>query len=167
MKNKMLRIMFAMFAVTLLLSGLSTPTVSHASTVSILGDSGGGGASRCFASDKSGTLKSGSKILLPGGNSNYGYCHIQELHMVKKGGSYKGKTQFNKFLDEGQLFSVAKSIVDSGTNGDSTKKGNYVKEKYVSSLNQNVRVIYTTYKGSKYKYSITSAYPIKRITHPK
>ena len=56
--------------------------------------------------------------------------------------------------------SIAEKVINEGEDGTNNKSGNYVKEKYISSLNQEVRVVYTDYRGKDYDYSVTTMYPI-------
>lgn len=74
--------------------------------------------------------------------------------------NYHGKSQFSKYLSEKQAMSVAEEVINEGEDGTNNKSGNYVKEKYISSLNQEVRVVYTDYRGKDYDYSVTTMYPI-------
>ncbi|WP_342399329.1 hypothetical protein NST20_09340 [Weizmannia sp. FSL W8-0676] len=126
------------------------------------GSSGGAGATRCWGVDQTVKLDSGKKLFLAGGDKYYGYCHIQIYHMAKVGSrTYKGKSQFSKFMGEKRTIEVAKEVIDHGKKGKVNKAGNHVREKYVKSLKQTVRVVYRNSSSKKHDYSITTMYPIK------
>ncbi|NCG69423.1 hypothetical protein GWJ21_16695 [Bacillus coagulans] len=94
------------------------------------GSSGGGGATRCWGVDQTVRLNSGKKLFLSGGDQYYGYCHINIYHMAKVGsGTYKGKSQFSKFMSEKTTIKVAKDVIDHGKKGKVNKAGNHVREK--------------------------------------
>ncbi|MEE3895650.1 hypothetical protein [Priestia megaterium] len=117
-------------------------------------------SNQCSAETQSDRLFTGKELVLQEGNDKYGYCHII-AHMQKPGvDNYKGKSQFSKYLNEKQAMSVAEEVINEGEDGTNNKSGNYVKEKYISSLNQEVRVVYTDYRGKDYDYSVTTMYPI-------
>lgn len=114
----------------------------------------------CSAETQSDRLFTGKELVLQEGNDKYGYCHIV-AHMQKPGAdNYHGKSQFSKYLSEKQAMSVAEEVINEGEDGTNNKSGNYVKEKYISTLNQEVRVVYTDYRGKDYDYSVTTMYPI-------
>ncbi|MEI4525979.1 hypothetical protein [Priestia megaterium] len=117
-------------------------------------------SNQCSAETQSDRLFTGKELVLQEGNDKYGYCHII-AHMQKPGvDNYQGKSQFSKYLNEKQAMSVAEEVINEGEDGTNNKSGNYVKEKYISSLNQEVRVVYTDYRGKDYDYSVTTMYPI-------
>jgi len=117
-------------------------------------------SNQCSAETQSDRLFTGKELVLQEGNDKYGYCHII-THMQKPGiDNYQGKSQFSKYLNEKQAMSVAEEVINEGEDGTNNKSGNYVKEKYISSLNQEVRVVYTDYRGKDYDYSVTTMYPI-------
>lgn len=117
-------------------------------------------SNQCSAETQSDRLFTGKELVLQEGNDKYGYCHII-AHMQKAGvDNYQGKSQFSKYLNEKQAMSVAEEVINEGEDGTNNKSGNYVKEKYISSLNQEVRVVYTDYRGKDYDYSVTTMYPI-------
>ncbi|MEW4278272.1 hypothetical protein [Priestia megaterium] len=117
-------------------------------------------SNECSAETQSDRLFTGKELVLQEGNDKYGYCHIV-AHMQKPGAdNYHGKSQFSKYLNEKQAMSIAEKVINEGENGTNNKSGNYVKEKYISSLNQEVRVVYTDYRGKDYDYSVTTMYPI-------
>jgi hypothetical protein len=109
-------------------------------------------SNQCSAETQSDRLFTGKELVLQEGNDKYGYCHIL-AHMQKPGAdNYHGKSQFSKYLNEKQAMSIAEEVINEGEDGTNNKSGNYVKEKYVSSLNQYVRVVYTDYRGKDYDY---------------
>ncbi|AKP78432.1 hypothetical protein P4629_08820 [Priestia aryabhattai] len=117
-------------------------------------------SNECSAETQSDRLFTGKELVLQEGNDKYGYCHIV-AHMQKPGAdNYHGKSQFSKYLNEKQAMSIAEEVINEGEDGTNNKSGNYVKEKYISSLNQEVRVVYTDYRGKDYDYSVTTMYPI-------
>ncbi|AUO10277.1 LPS export ABC transporter periplasmic protein LptC [Priestia megaterium] len=117
-------------------------------------------SNQCSAETQSDRLFTGKELVLQEGNDKYGYCHIV-AHMQQPGAdNYHGKSQFSKYLNEKQAMSVAEEVINEGDDGTNNKSGNYVKEKYISSLNQEVRVVYTDYRGKDYDYSVTTMYPI-------
>jgi hypothetical protein len=117
-------------------------------------------SNECSAETQSDRLFTGKELVLQEGNDKYGYCHIV-AHMQKPGAdNYHGKSQFSKYLNEKQAMSIAEKVINEGEDGTNNKSGNYVKEKYISSLNQEVRVVYTDYRGKDYDYSVTTMYPI-------
>ncbi|MDR7242573.1 hypothetical protein [Priestia megaterium] len=119
-------------------------------------------SNQCSAETQSDRLFTGKELVLQEGNDKYGYCHIV-AHMQKPGAdNYHGKSQFSKYLNEKQAMSIAEEVINEGEDGTNNKSGNYVKEKYISSLNQDVRVVYTDYRGKDYDYdySVTTMYPI-------
>ncbi|RDZ13403.1 hypothetical protein C3744_15955 [Priestia megaterium] len=117
-------------------------------------------SNQCSAETQSDRLFTGKELVLQEGNDKYGYCHIV-AHMQKPGvDNYHGKSQFSKYLNEKQAMSIAEEVINEGEDGTNNKSGNYVKEKYISSLNQEVRVVYTDYRGKDYDYSVTTMYPI-------
>lgn len=117
-------------------------------------------SNECSAETQSDRLFTGKELVLQEGNDKYGYCHIV-AHMQKPGAdNYHGKSQFSKYLSEKQAMSIAEEVINEGEDGTNNKSGNYVKEKYISSLNQEVRVVYTDYRGKDYDYSVTTMYPI-------
>ncbi|MBY0003879.1 hypothetical protein H7K05_00975 [Priestia aryabhattai] len=117
-------------------------------------------SNECSAETQSDRLFTGKELVLQEGNDKYGYCHIV-AHMQKPGAdNYHGKSQFSKYLNENQAMSIAEEVINEGEDGTNNKSGNYVKEKYISSLNQEVRVVYTDYRGKDYDYSVTTMYPI-------
>ncbi|MHA2959566.1 hypothetical protein [Priestia megaterium] len=117
-------------------------------------------SNQCSAETQSDRLFTGKELVLQEGNDKYGYCHIV-AHMQKPGvDNYQGKSQFSKYLNEKQAMSIAEKVINEGEDGTNNKSGNYVKEKYISSLNQEVRVVYTDYRGKDYDYSVTTMYPI-------
>ncbi|MED3879684.1 hypothetical protein [Priestia megaterium] len=117
-------------------------------------------SNQCSAETQSDRLFTGKELVLQEGNDKYGYCHIL-AHMQKPGvDNYQGKSQFSKYLNEKQAMSIAEKVINEGEDGTNNKSGNYVKEKYISSLNQEVRVVYTDYRGKDYDYSVTTMYPI-------
>ncbi|MFU7588833.1 hypothetical protein ACMX9J_07895 [Priestia sp. RMT2NF4] len=117
-------------------------------------------SNECSAETQSDRLFTGKELVLQEGNDKYGYCHIV-AHMQKPGAdNYHGKSQFSKYLNEKQAMSIAEEVINEGEDGTNNKSGNYVKEKYISSLNQEVRVVYTDYRGKGYDYSVTTMYPI-------
>ncbi|MED3913025.1 LPS export ABC transporter periplasmic protein LptC [Priestia megaterium] len=117
-------------------------------------------SNQCSAETQSDRLFTGKELVLQEGNDKYGYCHIV-AHMQKPGtDNYHGKSQFSKYLNEKQAMTVAEEVINEGEDGTNNKSGNYVKEKYISSLNQEVRVVYTDYRGKDYDYSVTTMYPI-------
>jgi hypothetical protein len=117
-------------------------------------------SNQCSAETQSDRLFTGKELVLQEGNDKYGYCHIL-AHMQKPGAdNYHGKSQFSKYLNEKQAMSVAEEVINEGEDGTNNKSGNYVKEKYISSLNQYVRVVYTDYRGKDYDYSVTTMYPV-------
>ncbi|MED3932572.1 hypothetical protein ABEY43_17415 [Priestia megaterium] len=117
-------------------------------------------SNQCSAETQSDRLFTGKELVLQEGNDKYGYCHIV-AHMQKPGvDNYQGKSQFSKYLNEKQAMSIAEEVINEGEDGTNNKSGNYVKEKYISSLNQEVRVVYTDYRGKDYDYSVTTMYPI-------
>ncbi|MED4793523.1 hypothetical protein P9683_00815 [Priestia megaterium] len=117
-------------------------------------------SNQCSAETQSDRLFTGKELVLQEGNDKYGYCHIV-AHMQKPGvDNYQGKSQFSKYLNEKQAMFVAEEVINEGDDGTNNKSGNYVKEKYISSLNQEVRVVYTDYRGKDYDYSVTTMYPI-------
>ncbi len=122
--------------------------------------SGTTSSNQCSAETQSDRLFTGKELVLQEGNDKYGYCHIL-AHMQKPGAdNYHGKSQFSKYLNEKQAMSIAEEVINEGEEGTNNKSGNYVKEKYVSSLNQYVRVVYTDYRGKDYDYSVTTMYPV-------
>ena len=117
-------------------------------------------SNQCSAETQSDRLFTGKELVLQEGNDKYGYCHIV-AHMQKSGvDNYQGKSQFSQYLNEKQAMSIAEEVINEGEDGTNNKSGNYVKEKYISSLNQEVRVVYTDYRGKDYDYSVTTMYPI-------
>ncbi|MGF9889321.1 hypothetical protein ABEX78_11770 [Priestia megaterium] len=117
-------------------------------------------SNQCSAETQSDRLFTGKELVLQEGNDKYGYCHIV-AHMQKPGAdNYHGKSQFSKYLNDKQAMSIAEEVINEGEDGTNNKSGNYVKEKYISSLNQEVRVVYTDYRGRDYDYSVTTMYPI-------
>ncbi|MEH7361059.1 hypothetical protein [Priestia megaterium] len=117
-------------------------------------------SNECSAETQTDRLFTGKELVLQEGNDKYGYCHIV-AHMQKPGAdNYHGKSQFSKYLNEKQAMSIAEEVINEGEDGTNNKSGNYVKEKYISSLNQEVRVVYTDYRGKDYDYSVTTMYPI-------
>jgi hypothetical protein len=117
-------------------------------------------SNQCSAETQSDRLFTGKELVLQEGNDKYGYCHIV-AHMQKPGvDNYQGKSQFSQYLNEKQAMSIAEEVINEGEDGTNNKSGNYVKEKYISSLNQEVRVVYTDYRGKDYDYSVTTMYPI-------
>ena len=117
-------------------------------------------SNQCSAETQRDRLFTGKELVLQEGNDKYGYCHIV-AHMQKPGvDNYQGKSQFSKYLNEKQAMSIAEKVINEGEDGTNNKSGNYVKEKYISSLNQEVRVVYTDYRGKDYDYSVTTMYPI-------
>ncbi|WP_195782516.1 hypothetical protein [Priestia megaterium] len=117
-------------------------------------------SNQCSAETQSDRLFTGKELVLQEGNDKYGYCHIV-AHMQKPGAdNYHGKSQFSKYLNEKQAMSIAEEVINEGEDGTNNKSGNYVKEKYIISLNQDVRVVYTDYRGKDYDYSVTTMYPI-------
>jgi hypothetical protein len=117
-------------------------------------------SNQCSAETQSDRLFTGKELVLQEGNDKYGYCHIV-AHMQKPGvDNYQGKSQFSKYLNEKQAMSIAEEVINEGEDGTNNKSGNYVKEKYISSLKQEVRVVYTDYRGKDYDYSVTTMYPV-------
>ncbi|MDI3093702.1 hypothetical protein QJ133_21565 [Priestia megaterium] len=117
-------------------------------------------SNQCSAETQSDRLFTGKELVLQEGNDKYGYCHIV-AHMQKPGvDNYQGKSQFSKYLNEKQAMSIAEEVINEGEGGTNNKSGNYVREKYISSLKQEVRVVYTDYRGKDYDYSVTTMYPV-------
>lgn len=138
------------------------------------GDSGGGGAGRCWAVNQPRVSVSGSKIVLPGGTSTYGYCHIAEAHMAYPTTSLNlapnGKTQFSKGYSEINLMDqIIMDVINNQSeliylNSNKTKAK---KEMYSSVDKKKIRVVLNvgynfnadpTLQG--YTWIVTSAYPI-------
>lgn len=149
-----------LLAITLLFS--TSFTTSEAST------SGGGGATRCWGADQVRTSASGSKIIMPGGNSSYGYCHIVERHMVQPSVSpvsVNGASQFRKLYSEAELMDyVLMDVINTQTKLVYTSSTRAYKEIYNMYEGKTVRVI--LHKGSdwsgltNYDWVVVSAYPV-------